>query len=127
MNRWSESHEKPEYRAFAHEVPLRPEHFFTIQTRGSLGESIGPYRVGGADAGGPIQIREEIAEKIKQHGGFTGVVVRRRPLNTLSRLKMSLVTDEYFRWPNKLADVKYDIVIAFPNEAEAVMFKLIFG
>ncbi len=81
----------------------------------------------GKDVGGTIHLKHEIHDEIADGDIITSYVVGRRGIKAMDRMKLMASEDDFRRKPKNLDGIKYDIVISFKTDAEAVAFALMFS
>lgn len=125
--------DEPKYRRnvssfLPHEVVLRDDQWFTIQMRTDMGVPLDePIVMPGLDVGGVIHLTNDIHTDIVDGPAITSYVIGRRGKKAMDVMKLMANDDEFRRKPRDLTGIKYDVVISFKTDAEAVSFALMFS
>lgn len=113
---------------FPHEVVLNGEQWFTIKMKNDMGGSLDePVVMTGVDVGGNIHLNHDIHKEIADSPTISSYVIGRRGRKSIDVIRLMAVKDEFRRHRRELEAIKYDVVITFKTDAEAVAFKLMFS
>ena len=81
----------------------------------------------GLDVGGIVHLNPDIHKQIAEGDMISAYVVGRRGLKSMDRLKLMANDDEFRRRPGDLQKIRYEVVISFATDGEAVSFALMFS
>jgi hypothetical protein len=113
---------------FPVQVVLRDDQWYTIAMRTPFGAALQePAMMPGQDVGGVIHLQSHIHKEIAGGDLITSYAVGRRGLKAMDRMKLMANDDEFRRKPADLKGIKYEVVISFKTDAEAVSFALLFA
>lgn len=130
-NRWESSNEKVSrivQDLLPVQVVLRDDQWFTIAMRGSMGAALQePRSMSGLDVGGIVHLNSDIHKQIADGDMISAYVIGRRGVRSIDQLKLMANNDEFRRRPGDLQRIRYEVVISFATDGEAVSFALMFS